>query len=456
MHTPNAFPNSELPDSLTFATTDGPPLTLDNPFRGTLVVASSGTGKTASIAAPMLAQFIRKNFAGLVYTPTGEDLLPPLANGDAAPLPAANERPARRRSLNFYDLPLSEKINPWHPQYLPTTAHAMEAAMVLLHGLGRGSACETDGFYARTALAYLTGIIWYYRSNYPDLCTIPHVVATATHPDFKHVVSMLSQDAYCLIHIRSLVEAIKQGAEKQVAGIVASLQIDLQPLTSPEITWLLTPNATDGISLNLNNPADPVVLSISAPRASSPASSAVISCVIAGALKQMSKPAQQRSFILLDEPQIKVQNLEVFTATARANKIALVYLTQGFGPLIATYGQGNAEVLKANLGNKFFGRVYTQDTATVLACLQGQEPLAEPQTPPIHQLTRGQFIGQVGGSPPTLFSVTLARPSQTIGSVSATLSPTAQQAFAEETLAAASRVQQEVAATLNSHPGTPG
>ncbi len=54
---------------------------------------------------------------------------------------------------------------------------------------------------------------------------------------------------------------MKQRAEKQVAGVIASLQIVLTRINSPEIAWVLTPDEArgEGFSLELNDKKAPKV-----------------------------------------------------------------------------------------------------------------------------------------------------------------------------------------------------
>lgn len=40
---------------------------LGNPFRGVFVLGAAGSGKSESIAVPLLSEFVRMGFAGVVY-----------------------------------------------------------------------------------------------------------------------------------------------------------------------------------------------------------------------------------------------------------------------------------------------------------------------------------------------------------------------------------------------------
>ena len=43
------------------------PVVVGNPFRGIFIAGAAGSGKSESVAVPLLLEFIRKGFAGIVY-----------------------------------------------------------------------------------------------------------------------------------------------------------------------------------------------------------------------------------------------------------------------------------------------------------------------------------------------------------------------------------------------------
>ena len=84
-------------------------------------------------------------------------------------------------------------------------------------------------------------------------------------------------------------------------------------------------------------------------------------------MRQMNKPNQQKSVVLLDEaPTIYIPNIEQIPATARSNKIATIFGVQDFSQLVDNYGQDKAQIILANLGNQFFGRVTNGKTAEMV------------------------------------------------------------------------------------------
>ncbi|WP_215139106.1 type IV secretory system conjugative DNA transfer family protein [Hymenobacter sp. ISL-91] len=362
------------------ATTDGGWINIPNPFRGTLVLGGAGAGKSYSIGEPLIEQFTEKGFAGLIY----DFKFPVLAEAAQkafvladAKARAAGEEPAhvQLHIINFKDLERSERVNPLRADKMPVVAYANEYARAIMANLNPESIKKMD-FFDTSANAFLTAIIWFYKKNFPAFCTLPHVVNTALHPDFTHVLSMLDTDPECGDMVRSITTAVKQRAEKQVAGVIASLQIVLTRINSPEIAWVLTPDEArgEGFSLDLNDKQAPKVLVVGNDPTLKETFSPVISCIVAVALKLMNQQHKHPSYVFLDEAAtIYVPNLEVIPATARSNKVAMIYMTQDLSQMIDAYGRDKMQVMVSNLNNQFFGKVNSLETAKFVSELVGKE-----------------------------------------------------------------------------------
>ena len=400
------------PAALHFPTVDGTGIELVNPFRGTLIVGAPGSGKTSSLAAPMADQFARKHFAGLTYSAT----YPLSTNGSIA------DKALQQHHLDFYDFGRSEKVNPLHPALLDSVKDAYEVANNLLASLfGPHSNPESEwtNYFTTSCASYLGGIIWYYRQHHPALCTLPHVLATVAYDDFPHVLQMLSLDKACLALVRSMVTALKQNADKQIAGIVASLQVDTSSLLIPEVVWLLCPDEAmgEGFSLNLNDPAHPTQLTIATHPELARAFSPVISCVIAAALKQMNRPHQHPSYAVLDDAEtLYLPGLEALSATASSHQLALVCIAPDLPALIAPYGKEKVLSLVKNLNNQLFGKITAGETALLLARLVGTDDLDAGSQEVValgnaaSASRPGEFIGQFGGPAAPIFRCALRPP----------------------------------------------
>lgn len=214
----------ETPFSFNLPTLDGGFINVPNPDRGTLVLGGAGAGKSYSIGEPVVEQFAMKGRCGLIYDfkfpvlaaaaqkalvlaePTMQKLHAQ-AVAQARALGQPEPKPLRHHIINFTDMTRTEKVNPFRPQDMPDISYAMEYAQTIISNLGTGGGKAGDDFFEKSAYAYLTSIIWFYRNNYPQFCTIPHVVATALYRDLSAVLSMLLADPQAAGMAQSLIVA---------------------------------------------------------------------------------------------------------------------------------------------------------------------------------------------------------------------------------------------------------
>ena len=342
-------------------------LNVVNPYRGTLVMGSSGSGKSESIGNTFLQQFVYKGFAGIVY----DFKFPVLANVLNTALHRYGNQPSLRYYIvNFRDLSRSHRCNPLAPENIPTLSHAEEYAQAIVSNLDVGTIRQRD-FFATSAQAWLTALIWFFRAEHPQFCTLPHVINTALYPDYTHVISMLEANHQSADLIRSIATAIRNKAEKQLAGVIASLQMMVTQLNSPEIAWVLS---GDDFNLNINDPGEPKLLCLGSDPSLVDTFSPVISLIITVALKQMNQPDKQKSFVLLDEaPTLYIPRFEIIPATARSNRVASVYMVQDLSQMIDRYGKDKAEVILSNLSNQFYGKASSVETARRVSEMIGRE-----------------------------------------------------------------------------------
>ncbi|MGD1894600.1 MAG: type IV secretory system conjugative DNA transfer family protein [Cyclobacteriaceae bacterium] len=353
-------------DSIVIRTKKGY-LNVVNPYRGTLVMGSSGSGKSESIGNTFLQQLVRKGFAGIVY----DFKFPVLANVlNTALHRYGNAHNLRYYIVNFRDLSRSHRCNPLAPENIPTLSHAEEYAQAIVSNLDTHTIKQRD-FFASSAQAWLTALIWFFRAEHPQHCTLPHVINTALYPDYTHVISMLEANPQSADLIRSIATAIRNKAEKQLAGVIASLQMMVTKLNSPEITWVLS---GDDFNLNINDPSEPKLLCLGSDPGLVDTFSPVISLIITVALKQMNQPGKQKSSVLLDEaPTLYIPRFEMIPATARSNRVASVYMVQDLSQMVDRYGKDKAEVILSNLSNHFYGKASSVETARRVSEMIGRE-----------------------------------------------------------------------------------
>lgn len=345
------------PYSLELVTTKGP-IRLYNPFRGILVVGAAGSGKSESIALPLMRGFAGKGYSGVLY-----DFKFPSLTGDMHSFLAAQENPLPHYFLNFHDPLRSYRVNPLHSRYLPHTGYAREYATAIVSNLMQESIRRPD-FWTRSATDLLTACIWYLRSEHPDMCDLPHVLALITSPD-EALLKTLSQNEQCAQLIVSILGALERGAESQVSGVVGTLQGAVAQINTPEVCYLF---GGDDFSLDINDPANPIVLSLGSHPSLASTYAPLCSLVITVATRLMNQPGKHHCFLLLDEgPTVFIPHLELLPNTARSNRLATVFMCQDLAQLVDMYGQEKADVLSAALNSHFYGRVSSSKTARFMS-----------------------------------------------------------------------------------------
>ena len=110
-----------------------------NPFRGTWVVGTPGSGKTFSIIEPFIRQHSAKGFALVVYDYKFPTLAQKLyyhyrINKKAGRTPQG----CQFNIINFVNVEYSRRINPIQLTYIPNLAAASETAETLLDSLQKG------------------------------------------------------------------------------------------------------------------------------------------------------------------------------------------------------------------------------------------------------------------------------------------------------------------------------
>lgn len=345
------------PNAVVLQTTKGN-LVLNNPFRGVFILGAAGSGKSESVAVPLLSQFISKGFAGIVY----DFKFPTLAN-DAQNFIDANRGDLSHFYLDFNNPLRSHRVNPLNPQYLPNTSYAREYAQAIISNLMKESIKKPD-FWTRSATDLLTACIWYLRVERPDICDLPHVFAMITSNDVALLKTLQKNEQTAQMTI-SIYNAMERGADSQVSGVIGTLQGAIAQINTPELMYIFS---KDDFSLDVNDPNNPILLTVGSYPTLTSTFAPLCSLVITVATKLMNQPNKTPSFVLLDEaPTCFIPNLETLPNTGRSNKISAVLICQDLAQLTDGYGKEKADVLFAACNNHFYGRVASSITADQLS-----------------------------------------------------------------------------------------
>jgi type IV secretory pathway TraG/TraD family ATPase VirD4 len=373
------------PDNWLFMNNKGGSFAI-NPFRGLLVTGGAGSGKTESVAKQVMYNAVKRRFAGLVY-----DFKYPSLVLDLEGYRLAENSPILHYYVNFVDVNRSHRVNPLNPVYLPNSSYAREYATAIIDNLIKESIQKKD-FWIRSATDLLTATIWYLRMNHPDKCTLPHVLAMIASKDTLLVKALMS-DPECQGMIISIAGAMDRKADGQTAGVIGTLQSATAQINTPDIAYILSGN---DFSLDVNDPADPKLVTIGNYPTLVDTFAPVVSLIITVATKWMNQQGKARSFILLDEaPTLSIPKLEMIPATARSNKVAVVFMAQDLSQIADQYGNTKSDVIISNLGNQLHGRTTNPKTAQHVSNLFGKADVTyNTESSGKHGTTNSQSIQQ--------------------------------------------------------------
>lgn len=339
-------------------------VTIENPFAGIFICGGAGSGKSKSIIEPLIKESGNKGYSGVIYDfkypELGEYVATAYKNGNVKPY-----------FIDFVDVSKSNRVNPIAPEFMTSMIKAQELAFAVMVNLDDSlKSKKGDSFFSQSAVALLTACMWYLRQKFPEYCTLPHAVSMIISPDSKKLIETLASYSQTAEIISPILSAHTSGAEKQLAGQLSSAQLPLQKINTPEIFWVLS---DADFNLDLNNKANPSILTIGNNPSIQDSLSPVIALIMTATMKLLNQPNKEKSVFMVDEfPTIYIPNVEQLPATARSNKVSTVLACQDISQVVDGYGKEKADTILSNLGNQFYGRTTNVQTAERVSKIFGK------------------------------------------------------------------------------------
>lgn len=328
-------------------------LSIQNLKRGVSITGAAGSGKTESVVYNFLKHLSRNNFCGIIHDYKNFEL-----TEIAYPLFKNSELPFKIISFD----PVYHKVNPIAPQYLPDEESVNEIARVLMENLLEQKeqyASGTTRFFNDAVEGILCGMIWNLKTHHPELCTLPHLIALYQRMNSDQLIEFLSSD----ITSRAMADAFISGidSERQTAAVKSTMANAFKKITTRKIFFCLSGH---DISLDLNNPQNPAVVTIVNNPKNESAYSPVIAMILHTVIKQMSVRDRNSAFILMEEaPTIRLLHMHRIPATLRSYDIVTLYILQDKVQNDLLYGEKASKAILANLSYQFFGKVNDPVTA---------------------------------------------------------------------------------------------
>ena len=333
--------------------TKGTKLVLSNIRRGISIIGAAGSGKTESIVLNLFQHFAAHRFCGVMHDYKNFEI-----TEMAYPLFKGTDRKFHIVSFD----PIYQRVNPIAPRYLPDEESVHEISRVLLENLlelKESGSSGTSRFFQDAVEGLIGGLIWRLKEDFPDYCTIPHMIALYQYLDTEHLVRFLSAD----LTSKAMADAFISGvdSDRQTAGVKSTLANAFKKISTRKIFMALS---ADEVPLDINNPQNPSVVSIVNNPKKESSLSPVIATIIHTISKQMSERNRLTSFFLIEEAStIRLLNMHRIPATLRSYDIATVYVLQDKIQNDMLYGDKASKAILSNLSYEFFGKANDPDTA---------------------------------------------------------------------------------------------
>ncbi len=326
-----------------------------NPFRGTIVIGTPGSGKSFSVVLPFIRQHLAKGFSLCVYDFKYPDLSEVTYNHF---LKAKKKKwlpeHAQFYVINFDDIRKSYRCNPLAPELMESPIDAFESSRTVLYNLNKDWIRRQGEFFSESAVSFFAAVIWFLkRFQNGEFCTLPHAIELL-QLDYDDLFEVLSQEKDVVNIINPFINAHKRGAHEQLEGQLGSLKIAISKIISREIYWICSGN---DFSLDINNPRHPKVVCLANNPLRIEMYGAVLSLFITRLLKVINQKNRHKSSLIFDElPTIYFRGLDTLIATARSNRISTLLGVQTIDQLIRDYGKEQANAILTNIGNVFAGQ----------------------------------------------------------------------------------------------------
>ena len=386
-----------------------------NPFRGTWVVGTPGSGKTFSIIEPFIRQHSEKGFAVVLYDYKFPTLATKLyyhylknKNAKDSKMPKG----MKFNMINFVDVEYSRRVNPIQLKYINNLATASETAETLLESLQKGKkegGGGSDQFFQTSAVNFLAACIYFFcnwekkpydkdgnmliAEKVQDKHTLRMIpiptgrvfdkMGNEVEPaywlgkysDMPHILSFLNESYQTIFEVLEtdnevapllgpFQTALKNRAMEQLEGMIGTLRVYTSRLASKESYWIFHKDGDD-FDLKVSDPKSPSYLLI----ANDPEMESIIGALNALILNRLVtrvNTGQGRNIptsIIVDElPTLYFHKIDRLIGTARSNKVSVTLGLQELPQLEADYGKVGMQKIITTVGNVVSGSARSKET----------------------------------------------------------------------------------------------
>ena len=384
-----------------------------NPFRGTWVVGTPGSGKTFSIIEPFIRQHSEKGFAVVLYDYKFPTLATKLyyhylknKNAKDSKMPKG----MKFNMINFVDVEYSRRVNPIQLKYINNLAAASETAETLLESLQKGKkegGGGSDQFFQTSAANFLAACIYFFcnwekepydkdgnmliAEKVQDKQTLRMIPTgrvfdkmgkevepaywLGKYSDMPHILSFLNESYQTIFEVLEtdnevapllgpFQTALKNRAMEQLEGMIGTLRVYTSRLATKESYWIFHKDGDD-FDLKVSDPKSPSYLLI----ANDPEMESIIGALNALILNRLVtrvNTGQGKNIptsIIVDElPTLYFHKIDRLIGTARSNKVSVTLGFQELPQLEADYGKVGMQKIITTVGNVVSGSARSKET----------------------------------------------------------------------------------------------
>src|ERR1700744_6497007 len=346
-------------------------LNIVNPFRGTILIGTPGSGKSFGIVNPFIRQMIAKEFCCCIYDYKFPDL------GKIAYyhyLKAKQE--GRLKGFDFHvinlnDVERSRRTNPWRADYLKTLADASESAEGLVEAMKKGDKSGgSDQFFTQSAINFLAACIFFFsRYQGGKSSSLPHVLSFLNH-SYEDIFNTLFNEQELVSLLSPFKSAWVAKAFDQLEGQVGTLKIFISRLATKETFWVFS---GDDFNLKISDKNTPGMVVLANDPNTQNINSASYSIVMNRMTKLINNKGNLPSALIIDEiPTLYTYKIENLLAVARSNKVAILMGLQELPQFNQHYGKDTAATITSVVGNVLAGSVRNKETLDWLERLFGK------------------------------------------------------------------------------------
>jgi hypothetical protein len=347
-------------------------INLVNPFRGTLVIGTPGSGKSYGVVNPFIRQMVAKGFTMCLYDFKYPDLgriayyhyLLAKQNG--------RNKNYRFNVVNLDQVEYSRRINPIKRAYIRTLADASETAEAIVQSLQKSeSSGGSDKFFTQSAVNFLASCIYFVsRHREGQFSTFSHLLAflNRTYEEIFTCLGAYPELESLLSPFRS---ALEKRAFEQLEGQVGTLKIFISRLNTKETAWIFS---GDDFDLKISSKDSPSVLVLANSPATQDINSTCYSVIVNRLTRLINTKGNLPVAIIADEaPTLYIHRVENLISTARSNKVAVLLGLQELPQLKQLQGKDTATTMTAVIGNVLSGSVRNKETLEWLERMFGKK-----------------------------------------------------------------------------------